>query len=235
MTDTFEFRTNLSTLKIKHFYCIFVAFLLHFICVCVALCYSNSYLSPWNASQDLHQPALVAALPPLTSPHCWVVFLVSVLFPHFSLFLCLYLSGEAVFKCAVTEANQVNTYLAFLHSLLFSYFLCFLSLFIYCFLSPCLCSSLLLRFSICMPKPWPQLPRSPLVFSSRTWSGGGSSSKNSSSCHTNDCHGAHFPSKKTFMGSLPKCQMQLCIVLALAPALWNYCWSISSHLLFIFT
>lgn len=58
-------------------------------------------------------------------------------------------------------------------------------------------------------------------------SGGGGSSKNSSSCDTDDfvMVPAHFTSKKTFflMGSLPKFQMQLCIIIALAPALWNYC------------
>lgn len=35
-------------------------------------------------------------------------------------------------------------------------------------LSPCLCSSRLLRFSSCEPKLWPLPPRRPLVFSLRT-------------------------------------------------------------------
>lgn len=61
-------------------------------------------------------------------------------------------------------------------------------------------------------------------------SGGGGSSKNSSSCDTDDfvMVPAHFNSKKTFfffhwIRTFSKCQMQLCIVLALAPALYNDC------------
>lgn len=91
---------------------------------CVHFLLQQLLLWPWPASQALHQPALVAALPPLISPHHRSVFIISVLFPCFSLFLRLYLINEAVFLCELKEANQVNTCLAFPQCFPFYSFFC---------------------------------------------------------------------------------------------------------------
>lgn len=189
-------------------------------------------LCPWPASQALHQPALVAAPPPLTSPHHRFVFIIPTLsVPE----QC---SCVGVFLCAVRHQPSED-YLA-LSSLFarLSFLFAFFLLFIYCFLSSCVCSSLLLRFSICVPKLWPPLPRKPLVFSSRTRLEGAAAARTPppvtqmilSWCLLTSPVRKHF---FFFTGTLPKCQIQLCIVITLGASTVDYCRSIWSHLVFI--
>lgn len=108
-------------------------------------------LWPWPVCPALHQPALVAAPPPLTSPHHRFVFIIYV-------FLRGWLSSPDLigFLCAIIDFSSLLTIYYFLY------------LFTCCFVFPRLCSSLLLRFSICVPKLWHPQPRRPLVFSWRT-------------------------------------------------------------------
>ena len=95
---------------------------------------------PWPASPALPRPAPVAAPPPRTSPHHRLEFIISVLSPH-----CLSVCTKALLRLFVLIMSLYSKV-----SLSFP------------------CSSLLLRFSMCVPKLWPPLPRRPLVFSSRT-------------------------------------------------------------------
>lgn len=173
-------------------------------------------LCPWPASQALHQPALVAAPPPLTSPHHRFVFIIPTLsVPE----QC---SCVGFFFYVQSDTNQVKTIWRYPHCLLFClFFLAFFLLFIYYFLSSCVCSSLLLRFSICVPKLWPPLPRKPLVFSSRTRLEGAAAARTPppvtqmilSWCLLTSPVRKHF--FFFFTGTLPKCQIQLCIVITL--------------------
>lgn len=85
-------------------------------------------------------------------------------------FYSLCMSNKVLCLCGASQRGQPNQHILGSPSLfvLLFFLLWFLCLFICCSLSPCLCSSLLLRVSICVPKLWPPLHRRPLVFSSRT-------------------------------------------------------------------